>query len=333
MSREIKPGAVLILLLFMLNVSTALMAQNSALTLHPGLTVDFSVYDAINSSGAFQGDYEFIESVTSVTGAGYQYSFLITISANYVGSHTVFAADRKSGTTLRAFWPPGSFAANGYVSYLTLSDKTFADLKAGKETPLHYDAGEDLRTLTKVGVEDLKTLINEQPAVLHTIKAKSASGGTFWILDNAALPMMVKAETKEWRWMATSIRDSGSAAAEVVSTLKHAGEATTHDVLFTLGSANLDNEAKPVLDSVVQYLKANPKVRIEIQGHTDNIGGADYNLALSQKRADAVKAYVTAGGINAGRLVAKGYGLTVPVGDNTAPEGRARNRRVVFKAL
>jgi len=333
MSRETWFGAVLIVLLSLLSASIGLVAQTPALTLHPGLTVDYSVYDAINSSGQFQGDYEFINSVTSVSGASYQFSFLLTLASPYGGSQTVLAPDRKNGTTIRAFWPPGDTTAKGYVSYLTLSDATFADVKAGKETVLHYDSGEDQRTLTKVGVEDLKTLINERPAVLHTIKVKGAAGGTFWILDNAGLPMVVKGETKSWRFMATSIRDSGSAGGQVVSALKQTGEATTHDILFALGSANLANETKPVLDSVVQYLKANPKVHIEIQGHTDNLGGADFNLALSQKRADAVKAYVTAGGVNAARLVAKGYGLTVPVADNTTPEGRARNRRVVFKAL
>ena len=106
----------------------------------------------------------------------------------------------------------------------------------------------------------------------------------------------------------------GTAGAQVVSALKQTGEATTHSILFAFNSAELDREARPVLDSVAQYLKANPKVHLEIQGHTDSIGGAVYNLALSQKRADAMKAYLTATGIHAKRLAAKGIGLTVPVG-------------------
>jgi OOP family OmpA-OmpF porin len=85
-----------------------------------------------------------------------------------------------------------------------------------------------------------------------------------------------------------------------------------------------------VLDSVAQYLKASPAVALEIQGHTDNIGGAASNLALSQHRAEAVKTYLVSAGIDAKRLTAKGFGLTVPVSDNATPEGRARNRRVVF---
>lgn len=191
---------------------------------------------------------------------------------------------------------------------------------------------EDPRTVKKIGEEDLTMLVKERPAKLHTIKVKGAAGGTFWILDNAALPMIVKGETK-WKWMATAIGDSGSAGSQVVSALKQTGEATTHAILFAFNSAELDREAKPVLDSVTQYLKNNPKVRLDIQGHTDNIGGAPFNLVLSQKRADAVKAYFAAASIGAGRLTAKGYGLSMPVAGNATPEGRAQNRRVVFRAL
>jgi outer membrane protein OmpA-like peptidoglycan-associated protein len=144
--------------------------------------------------------------------------------------------------------------------------------------------------------------------------------------------MIVKGETK-WKWMATAISDSGTAGAQVISALKQTGKSTTHSILFAFNSADLDREATPVLDSVAQYLKANPTVHLEIQGHTDSIGGAAANLALSQKRADAVKAHLAAAGIQTDRLTAKGFGLTVPVADNATPEGRARNRRVVLQVL
>jgi OOP family OmpA-OmpF porin len=142
--------------------------------------------------------------------------------------------------------------------------------------------------------------------------------------------MMVRGETT-WKWMTTSITDTG-AGAEVVDALKSSGQATTHAVLFAFDSATLDAGAKPVLDDVARWLKGNPKVRLEIQGHTDNFGGPTANLALSQKRAEAVKTYLVTDGVDGGRLTAKGFGLTVPVADNQTPEGRARNRRVVFSA-
>ena len=67
--------------------------------------------------------------------------------------------------------------------------------------------------------------------------------------------------------------------------------------------------------------------RYEISGHTDNVGKDADNLKLSQERAEAVKAYLVKKGIKASRIVAKGYGATRPVAENTTPEGRQKNRR------
>jgi outer membrane protein OmpA-like peptidoglycan-associated protein len=85
-----------------------------------------------------------------------------------------------------------------------------------------------------------------------------------------------------------------------------------------------------ILDEVVQVLKDNPKIKIEVQGHTDNVGQAAYNLKLSQQRADAVRAYLVGHGIDPSRLVSKGYGMTQPLVPNTSEGNRALNRRVQF---
>ena len=71
-----------------------------------------------------------------------------------------------------------------------------------------------------------------------------------------------------------------------------------------------------------------PEMKIEVGGHTDNVGSADANLKLSRERAQAVMAALAERGVAAGRLTAKGYGQTVPVADNRTEDGRAKNRRV-----
>jgi outer membrane protein OmpA-like peptidoglycan-associated protein len=81
------------------------------------------------------------------------------------------------------------------------------------------------------------------------------------------------------------------------------------------------------LDRLVQLLKENPTVKIQVEGHTDAIGKAADNEKLSQNRAKSVVNYLTAQGIAAGRLTAKGFGATKPIGDNATDEGRAQNRR------
>lgn len=104
----------------------------------------------------------------------------------------------------------------------------------------------------------------------------------------------------------------------------------TLKVNFDTAKATIKAESFPELEAFVAFLKAVPSAKGELQGHTDNVGKAAYNLKLSQQRADAVKAWVVGQGIDASRISAKGYGPTQPVADNKTAEGRAQNRRVVF---
>lgn len=102
---------------------------------------------------------------------------------------------------------------------------------------------------------------------------------------------------------------------------------------FESGKATLKDEAYPVLDELVEYLKRKDDERVEIGGHTDNVGTAAKNLILSQDRANTVRAYLLMKGIAPDRVTAKGYGLTQPIAENTTEEGRAINRRTEVKTL
>ncbi|HEY0709979.1 MAG TPA: OmpA family protein [Polyangia bacterium] len=102
---------------------------------------------------------------------------------------------------------------------------------------------------------------------------------------------------------------------------------------FKLKSASLLKNSLPVLDRAVEVLKTYPEVRLEISGHTDNRGKADFNRDLSQKRAESVRDYLITKGIAAERLVAIGYGMDRPIADNKTTGGRGRNRRTEFRIL
>jgi outer membrane protein OmpA-like peptidoglycan-associated protein len=102
---------------------------------------------------------------------------------------------------------------------------------------------------------------------------------------------------------------------------------------FETGKATLQPEAYAVLDELVAYLNRKDDQRIEIGGHTDNVGKAASNLKLSLDRATAVMDYLVSKGIDAGRLEAKGYGMTEPIEENTTASGRAQNRRTEVKVL
>ncbi|WP_374594546.1 OmpA family protein [Aquabacterium sp.] len=101
-------------------------------------------------------------------------------------------------------------------------------------------------------------------------------------------------------------------------------------VEFQPGSAVLTPQGKALLDEMAQALGRLGGKRVEVVGHTDAQGARASNLALSQARADAVKAYLVGKGIEAGRIATSGAGPDQPVASNDTPEGRSRNRRIEF---
>ncbi len=101
-------------------------------------------------------------------------------------------------------------------------------------------------------------------------------------------------------------------------------------ILFAIGKADLSAASKASLDKLAVILLKYPDTNIEIQGHTDNTGTVAGNLKLSQKRADAVTAYLASKGVGDSRLTSKGYGQEDPKYTNDTEEGRAQNRNVQF---
>jgi outer membrane protein OmpA-like peptidoglycan-associated protein len=103
---------------------------------------------------------------------------------------------------------------------------------------------------------------------------------------------------------------------------------TLGDVLFEFNKADLLPTAQPRLDKLADFLRQFPEKKLLIEGYTDAIGSDRYNLELSQRRAEAVKAALVRRGIEPARMVAEGYGKAYPVADNKDPGGRQMNRRV-----
>ena len=103
---------------------------------------------------------------------------------------------------------------------------------------------------------------------------------------------------------------------------------TLPNLYFTQSTASLLPTSRPVLNSLARTLRAQPALRLEIAGHTDNVGEPALNLHLSEKRAQVVRRYLVQQGIDSARLLARGYGGTRPVADNHDPQQRKRNRRV-----
>ena len=106
-----------------------------------------------------------------------------------------------------------------------------------------------------------------------------------------------------------------------------------HSEMYSLKVASLRCKLTLIqsLDRLIQLMIDVPTLKIELSGHTDNIGNEEYNLNLSQRRADAVRTYLTSRGVDKNRVTAVGYGITRPIESNDNADGRASNRRTEFE--
>lgn len=113
--------------------------------------------------------------------------------------------------------------------------------------------------------------------------------------------------------------------------IKKEVETKAQSIQFQTASNQLKTTSFSALDEIVSILKENPTAKVEIDGHTDNMGEHNNNMKLSQKRAEVVKEYFTQKGISADRIIAVGFGETKPIAPNDTPAGMTKNRRVEVK--
>lgn len=221
-------------------------------------------------------------------------------------------------------------------------------------------------TLTRVGVERVPVLVNGDRVELEAVRAEGVFGdykAEFWFLDDPEQPLTLRYHTyrtyppqlqaqleelakkagrelpklSEHKLDVVKIEfpaeETGDEPAEAVEDLEEklekAGRAEVYGIYFDFGSDTIRAESEPVLVEIAGLLGRNPGWKLGIEGHTDNIGGDEYNLDLSNRRAAAVKAaLVGRHGIDAGRLETAGFGASRPKESNDTIAGRARNRRV-----
>jgi len=133
---------------------------------------------------------------------------------------------------------------------------------------------------------------------------------------------LIAAETKA---MEMQMVDAGAMRSAIAET----GKVTLYGIYFDTDSATVKPESRPTLQEIVTLLGGSPELRIIVVGHTDSSGGFDYNMSLSERRADAVvTTLVDEYGVGAERLSSAGVGYLAPAASNETPDGRALNRRV-----
>lgn len=117
-------------------------------------------------------------------------------------------------------------------------------------------------------------------------------------------------------------------ASSLADEIKKSGHVAVYGIHFDTGKATIQPDSADTLNQIVKLLGDNPDLKLRVEGYTDNQSNAAANQTLSEKRAQAVVAWLGAHGVAAGRLSAKGFGETNPVADNGTEDGRAKNRRV-----
>ncbi|MDQ3068514.1 MAG: OmpA family protein [Acidobacteriota bacterium] len=320
---------------------------------------DLTIVTAVNSA---PGDYESIKRVESVSASGIRFTY----SAEHPSSdgsttetrtrRVVKGDDLANARVYRQGFSnndedvyPGSTALGVSALILTeLKTKGSADVKvmpAGIEGMLggaigaFLGAGDDdaslvSGTLSRVGPVSVPVVVNDEPMLLPGIQARgrfAAEEAEFVFLDDPRNPIALR-----WRLAGEALQvikisfPAERPAAQVMAEeLRTEGRTEVHGIYFDLGSAVLRSESEAALRQIADALGANREWRVRLEGHTDGIGTAERNQALSEERAAAVKAaLVSRFDVAADRLSTAGHGATKPKAPNDTLVGRARNRRV-----
>ena len=222
------------------------------------------------------------------------------------------------------------------------------------------DMGKAECTLKRAGgLTSFPVLLNSERVTLPAVHAQCNTDDgldDFYFLDDPANPLVLAWKLGEGTTLqvvkisypppAAASQGAGSSAAtagsgagtgggaggggqHIEQELKQTGQAEVYGIYFDFASDKIKPESDPVLREIADALDHNPTWKLRVEGHTDNIGGDDYNMDLSQRRAEAVKlALVTRYHIAAARLTPQGFGATRPKESNDTLAGRARNRRV-----
>jgi OmpA-OmpF porin, OOP family len=164
----------------------------------------------------------------------------------------------------------------------------------------------------------MKIVYEESPGTIVANKADT----WYWLQNSGSYYYQTLLTVKSMQQEVTA--DASSIADE----LNKSGHMALYGIHFETAKATILPDSESVLGEVAKMLQQNPDIKVSVEGHTDNVGSATSNQTLSEKRAQAVVAWLTSHGIEASRLSAKGWGSSKPVEDNTTEDGRAKNRRV-----
>ncbi len=306
------------------------------LQLIPGVVITFPIVEGIDTRRKKLGDYDFTANIQDSNADGFAYKWTMSKPAEAHGLRAVAPEDEKDSALVSLFYQDGqSLTMGGYTNAVRVSDSLYKGLKAGRTLPFQIDLEDKKDVPSKikmVGREYVGIVVDGKKARVRAIKAETDNRWHYWIMDNAAFPIIVQGDGP-FKWHDPQFNLTAAESQRVIKDLEKNGVATTYAILFAFNSAKLENSSKQILNGIATYLKKTTDMNLAVEGHCDIVGLEQYNLVLSQKRANAVRDYLVSKGVAKSRLAPKGYGFSQPIADNVTAAGRAKNRRVVFRKI
>ena len=185
-----------------------------------------------------------------------------------------------------------------------------------------YDAVTFKKLDAAVEVYDYET----QKTISHSISDKKSGNFTAFLPDEGQFGLNVR--RTGYLFYSSKITSKNDSLKVALQPIKKGEKIILNNIFFAFNSAELQHESEKEINEIFNFLQQNITLKIEIVGHTDNIGSEKFNLTLSENRAAAVRNALITKGISAERLTSKGLGFSQPIDTNTTDEGREKNRRV-----
>ncbi len=307
------------------NLNTA--GQELAPFLHVNGSTLFFASDGHLGLGAldlFKSEYE-LDKWEKPTNLGYP----INTYRNQVGLFV--ATDGKTG-----YYSDETIEGGAITSSILHTFELPKEIRGKKRS--HYVKGNVYDALTKKPLQARVALYDLQSEAIQSAVSSDAEDGSYLIVLNKGTEYALHVERAKYLFKSVSFdytdgRDEDVTLNIYLEPVKVGSKTVLKNIFFETGRWELVEKSKTELRLLIEFLKRNPTLKVEIGGHTDQVGSTKDNQILSEKRANSVKEFLALNGILPNRLSAKGYGESEPIAPNDTEGGRAQNRRIEFKVV
>ena len=270
-----------------------------------------------------------------------------TIAAN--GKYAYFSSNRAGGNGgmdiyKATFWGPTKkpivVTEENLIASITdpvVNTYVPQTIQLTERNSLTVFKGKIIDGVLQTPIEAKITIYDNSSGEVYTSVSSNSATGKFLLSLPSGLNYGISVEAEGYLFHSENFNIPEGSAYNMVSkeiALKNidiGSKIALRNVFFETGKSEVKIDSYPELDRLIQLMQDVPTLKIELSGHTDNVGNGDYNLNLSQRRADAVRAYLTSRGVDKSRVSSIGYGENKPIDTNDTTEGRANNRRTEFE--